>query len=28
MRKARRIKNFQQDVALNTELYKLALQYA
>jgi hypothetical protein len=27
-RKARRIKNFQQDVALNTELYKLALQYA
>ena len=26
-RKARRIKNFQQDVALNTELYKLALQY-
>jgi hypothetical protein len=28
MRKARKIKNFQQDVALNTELYKLALQYA
>jgi hypothetical protein len=27
-RKARRIKNFQQDVALNTDLYKLALQYA
>lgn len=27
-RKARRIKNFQQDIALNTELYKLALQYA
>ena len=27
MRKARKIKNFQQDVALNTELYKLALQY-
>jgi hypothetical protein len=27
-RKARKIKNFQQDVALNTELYKLALQYA
>ncbi len=28
MRKARKIKNFQQDIALNTELYKLALQYA
>ena len=27
-RKARRIKNFQQDVALNADLYKLALQYA
>jgi len=27
-RKARRIKNFQQDIALNTDLYKLALQYA
>ena len=27
-RKARKIKNFQQDIALNTELYKLALQYA
>ena len=27
-RKARRIKNFQQDVALNTDLYTLALQYA
>jgi len=27
-RKARKIKNFQQDVTLNTELYKLALQYA
>jgi hypothetical protein len=27
-RKARRIKNFQQDIALNSDLYKLALQYA
>jgi hypothetical protein len=27
-RKARRIKNFQQDVKLNSELYKLALAYA
>jgi len=27
-RKARRIKNFQQDVALNADLYTLALQYA
>jgi hypothetical protein len=27
-RKARRIKNFQQDITLNTELYKLALAYA
>jgi hypothetical protein len=28
IRKARRIKNFQQDIALNSDLYKLALQYA
>jgi hypothetical protein len=27
-RKARRIKNFQQDITLNSDLYKLALQYA
>ena len=27
-RKARKIKNFQQDVKLNEELYELALQYA
>jgi len=27
-RKARRIKNFQQDVKLNSELYELALAYA
>ena len=27
-RKARRIKNFQQDIALNSDLYQLALQYA
>jgi hypothetical protein len=28
IRKARKIKNFQQDITLNTELYKLALEYA
>jgi hypothetical protein len=28
IRKARKIKNFQQDIALNADLYKLALQYA
>ena len=27
-RKARRIKNFQQDVKLNSDLYELALEYA
>jgi len=27
-RKARRIKNFQQDVKLNSDLYELALAYA
>jgi hypothetical protein len=27
-RKARKIKNFQQDIKLNSELYKLALEYA
>jgi len=27
-RKARKIKNFQQDIKLNEELYELALQYA
>jgi hypothetical protein len=27
-RKARRIKNFQQDIKLNSELYELALAYA
>jgi hypothetical protein len=26
-RKARRIKNFNQDMALNTKLYELATQY-
>jgi hypothetical protein len=28
IRKARRIKNFQQDIKLNSELYELALAYA
>jgi hypothetical protein len=28
IRKARKIKNFQQDITLNADLYKLALQYA
>ena len=28
IRKARRIKNFQQDIKLNSELYELALEYA
>ncbi len=28
LRKARRIKNFQQDIKLNSELYELALEYA
>jgi hypothetical protein len=28
VRKARKIKNFQQDIKLNTELYNLALEYA
>ena len=28
IRKARRIKNFQQDIKLNSELYELALQFA
>jgi hypothetical protein len=28
IRKARKIKNFQQDIKLNTELYNLALEYA
>jgi len=27
-RKARRIKNFQQDIKLNSELYELAMEYA
>jgi hypothetical protein len=27
-RKARRIKNFQQDIKINSELYELALNYA
>ncbi len=27
-RKARKIKNFQQDMKLNSELYQLALEYA
>ena len=28
IRKARRIKNFQQDIKLNSDLYELALEYA
>ena len=27
-RKARKIKNFQQDIKLNSELYELAMEYA